>query len=218
MAYAAGAVRDSRPKVFCFFFSKKKAFLLMPDPGSLTDQQQKWFASVREGLERETGRTLAQWAELARACPEPAHRKRLAWMKEHYGLGQNRASMVLNAAFPPEASWAKPAPLAEALWADPTARAIHDAVREAALALPGTILGQRKGFTAFSRNWQFAAIKPAKRGVVLGLAVEPDSDPSLLPAGREGWSERLLSRTGLDTPADVTPRVAALLRAAWERS
>ncbi len=135
----------------------------MPDPGSLTEQQQKWFASVREGLERETGRSLAQWA-------------------------------------------------------DATARAIHDAVREAAMALPGTILGQRKGFTAFSRNWQFAAIKPAKRGVVLRLAVDRAFDAALLQAGREGWSERLLSRTGLDTPADVTPRVAALLREAWERS
>jgi hypothetical protein len=184
----------------------------------LTEQQLKWFASVREGLERETGRTLAQWAELARACPETAHRKRLAWMKETYGLGQNRASMVLNAAFPPEANWAKPSKLAEALWADAAARAIHDAVRDAAMGLPGTILGQRKGFTAFSRNYQFAAIKPGKRGVILGLAVDPASDAVLLPAGREGWSERLSSRIGLDTPADVTPRVAGLLRAAWERS
>ncbi len=190
----------------------------MPDPGLLTEQQQKWFASVREGLERETGRTLAAWAELARACPETAHRKRLAWMKAQYGLGQNRASLVLNAAFPPEASWADPAALVDALWADAAARAVHDAVREVAMALPGTILGQRKGFTAFSRKWQFAAIKPGKPGVVLGLAVEPSADPALLPAGREGWSERLLSRMGLATPADVTPQVAGLLRAAWERS
>jgi hypothetical protein len=190
----------------------------MPDPGSLTEQQQKWFASVREGLERETGRTLTQWAELARACPETAHRKRLAWMKERYGLGQNRASLVLNAAFPPAASWANPAPLADALWADAAARAIHDAVRDAAMALPGTILGQRKGFTAFSRKWQYAAIKPAKQGAVLGLAVDPASDPALQPAARDGWSERLLSRMALTMPADVTPRVAGLLRAAWEQS
>ncbi len=27
MAYTSGSVRDSRSKVFCFFFSKKKCFL-----------------------------------------------------------------------------------------------------------------------------------------------------------------------------------------------
>jgi hypothetical protein len=190
----------------------------MPDPGSLTERQQKWFASVHEGLVRETGKTLAEWADLARACPETAHRKRLAWMKSQFGLGQNRASMVLNAAFPPEAGWSQPDALADTLWADPAARAIQDAVRHAAEALPGVVTGQRKAFTAFSRKLQFAAVKPARAGVLLGLALDPASDPALQPAGRESWSERLLSRMALHTPRDVTPHLRGLLRAAWERS
>jgi hypothetical protein len=190
----------------------------MPDPGGLTERQQKWFAAVHDGLERETGKTLAQWAELARACPETAHRKRLAWMKAEFGLGQNRASMVLNAAFPPAASWSKPDDLALALWTDPAARAVFEAVRDAALALPDVVMGQRKGFTAFSRQFQFAAVKPAKQSVVLGLAVAPDGRPDLQPAGREGWSERLLSRMVLPDRDAVTPGVRAYLRGSWEKS
>jgi len=194
----------------------------MPDPGHLTERQQQWFASVREGLERETGKTVAEWAELARACPETAHRKRLAWMKAQFGLGQNRASMVLNAAFPPAASWAAPDALADALWGDPGARAIHDAVRAAALSLPEVIVGQRRGFTAFSRGYQFAAIKPVRAGkngragVLLGLAIPVEE--GLCPSGKQGWSERLLSQVVLEDAASVTPRVEAWLRAAWERS
>jgi hypothetical protein len=190
----------------------------MPDPGALTERQQKWFSSVHDGLERETGKTLAEWAALARACPETAHRKRLAWMKENFGLGQNRASMVLNAAFPPAASWSNPDALTDALWADPAARAIYEAVKVAALALPDVVMGQRKTFTAFSRAFQFASVKPIKQGVLLGLAIAPDGKADLQPAARESWSERLLSRMVLPDAAAVTPRVAGHLRASWEKS
>ena len=190
----------------------------MPDAAFLTEQQQKWFASVREGLERETGRSLAAWAEIARACPETAHRKRLAWMKAEHGLGQNRASLVLNAAFPPEEGWSKPEGLAEKLWTDPAARAIHEAIQAKVLALPDVIIGQRKGFTAYSRNFQFCAVRPVKQAVVLGLAVDPAADTCLRPRGRDAWSERLHSETTLLAPKAVTSRIAALLRMAWEAS
>ena len=188
----------------------------MPDPGQLTERQAQWFASLRDGLERETGKTLAEWVELARACPESAHRKRLAWMKAQFGLGQNRASMVLNAAFPSVESWSEPEVLATALWADPGARAIHDAVRVAALGLPDVIVGQRRGFTAYSRGFQFAAVKPGKGGVLLGLAVPVEE--GLVVTGKNGWSDRLVSQVVLMDVAAVTPRVGAWLRAAWERS
>jgi hypothetical protein len=189
----------------------------MPDPGSLTERQQKWFAAVHDGLERETGRTLAEWADLARACPETAHRKRLAWMKAQFGLGQNRASLVLNTAFPPEASWSNPGALADALWADPAARAIRDLVQDAAMRLPDVLVGQRKGFTAFSRRFQFAAVKPGRGGVLLGLAIRPDGHDGLEPAGRDGWSERLLSRIVL-REGEKVPALGGWLREAWEAS
>lgn len=188
----------------------------MPNPANLTEQQRKWFASVRDGLERETGKTLAEWTDLARGCPETAHRKRLAWMKAQYGLGQNRASMVLNAAFPSAQSWAEPEILAAALWTDPAARAIHDAVHAAAVALPDVIVGQRKAFTAFSRGCQFAAVKPVRAGVLLGLAI-PVED-GLVPTGRNGWSERLSSQLVLADAAAVTARVESWVKSAWERS
>ncbi len=81
------------------------------------------------------------------------------------------------------------------------------------------IIGQRKAFTAFSREFQFASVKPMKGGkVLLGLAVAPDADPRLEAPKNEGWSERLKSKLLLDSPAQVDASVAALLRQAWERS
>nr|MEA2799633.1 hypothetical protein [Phenylobacterium sp.] len=93
------------------------------------------------------------------------------------------------------------------------------AVERLATALPDVVTGQRKAFTAFSREFQFASMKPIKGGkALLGLAVTPDTDPRLDAPKNESWSERLKSKLLLDSPAQVDASVEALLKAAWERS
>lgn len=187
---------------------------------TLTEQQKKWFASVRDGLERETGKSLAQWVEIAKTCPEIGHRARLKWFKETHGLLQNRASYVLSEAFPPEAGWSTPDALRDALWTDPAARAIFEAVEAAVLALPDVVAGQRKGYSAWSRAYQFVAIRPIKGGKArLGLALSPDADPRLEPASRtEGWSERLKASVVLNAPQDVDAGLKMLIQAAQAAS
>ena len=59
---------------------------------TLTERQQKWFASVRAGLQRETGKTIEEWVAIARTCPAVSPRARQAWLKANHGLGINRAS------------------------------------------------------------------------------------------------------------------------------
>jgi hypothetical protein len=190
-----------------------------PDLEHLTEQQKKWFASVREGLQRETGKSLAQWIEIAKTCPETGHRARLKWFKQAHGLLQNRASYVLGEAFPSPAGWSEPDALRNALWTDPHSRAIFEAAEAEALRLPNVIAGQRKGFSAWSRHYQFAAVRPIKGGRArLGLAVPPDADPRLVPAKNEGWSERLKASMMLDQPANGDGSLGALLRRAWEQS
>ena len=186
----------------------------------LTPRQEKWFASVQAGLERDTGRTLAEWVAIARTCPETGHRARLAWLKARYGLMINRASYVLGEAFGSEMPWDDPDALIDALWVDPASRAIFEAVRAKAAALPDVVVGPRKGFTAFSRQVQFAAAKPVKGGTaILGLAVPPDVDPDLIPRRKsEALNERLLAVAPLASVGDVDARIEGLLRQAWERS
>jgi hypothetical protein len=181
---------------------------------SLSEPQRRWFATVRTNLETETGRTLQAWAELARACPEMRHRARLAWMKANYGLGQNRASLILAEAFPSEASGG--ADGADPLWKDAHAGTIFGAIRTAATGLDGVVVGVRKGYTAFSRRWQFAAARPAGTGVRLGLAVPQSTDARLQPRGRESWSERLTATLELAAASDLDCRVVQLLHQAAE--
>jgi hypothetical protein len=188
------------------------------DVEHLTVQQQKWFASLRDGLQRDTGKSLAEWVAIAKTCPESAPRARLRWFKETHGLLQNRASYVLSEAFPPAAGWDDPEALRSALWSDPAQRAIHDAVAAAMMRLPHVVVGQRKTYSAWSNKHQFAALRPIKGGgAMLGLALTLDAAPGLQAPKNESWSERLKSRMPLMSPADVTAEVEALLSQAWAK-
>jgi len=187
---------------------------------TLTEQQRKWLTSVKDGLARDTGRSLEEWAAIARTCPETKPRARLAWMKEQHGLGQNRASLVLSEAFPEANRLGEdPGALRVVLWTDPASTAILLALEAAVADLDGLVTGQRKGFTAWSRASQFAAAKPIRGGATaLGLALTPDASPRLSPPRNEGWSERLKAKLVLASPAEVDADLKALLKAAWERS
>lgn len=188
-------------------------------PSTMTARQEKWFASILESMERETGKSLDEWVVIARACPETRPGARKAWLKTHHGLGTNRASVVLGQAFPESAHWSDPDGLREKLWADASARAVLEAVEAAVADLPGLVSAQRKGFTAFSKEFQFASVRPVKGGGArLGLAVEPSTDPRLETPKNESWSERLKAVLPLSAPADVDAGVKALLTQAWERS
>lgn len=186
---------------------------------NVTPRQAQYFASMAASLQRDTGKTLDAWVAIARTCPETGHRARLKWFKATHGLLQNRASYVLDAAFPSGLDWTDAQGLIDALWNDPAARVLYEAVDAVAMALPGAIRTARKDYTAWSRTFQFAALRPAKGGtVMLGLAIAPDTDARLEAPRSESWSERLKTRTPLGSIADMDDQIAAWLRGAWEKA
>lgn len=189
-------------------------------PQGLTEQQRKWFASVRANLQRETGKTLEEWVDIVRReCPETRPKARTDWLKATYGVGLNRAATIFSVAFPSAMGWDDASGLRAALWTDPGSAEILAAIEAAVADLPDLVTGQRKGYTAWSRKVQFAALKPIKGGAAaLGLALAPDASPRLVEPGNESWSERLKAKLSLASPAEVDSEVVALLKAAWERS
>ena len=189
------------------------------DNDNLTERQKKWFASVQASMERDTGKTIDEWVAIARTTPATTPRARTDWLRTEHGLGINRASYVLSVAFPGGAGWDQPEELKTALWIDPASAAILAALDAQAMALEGTVRGQRKGFTAFSRKVQYAAARPVKGGrAMIGFAVDPDSAGALEPRGSEGWSERLKAKRLIASPSEVDAGIEGLLTAAWTRS
>ena len=191
----------------------------MTTPKHLTPKQAQWFKKIREGLETDTGKSLDEWVAIARTCPESTHRKRLQWFKEKHGIGLNRASTILSAAFKTELSWDNPDALLDHLWKTPELRAIYDAIESYALSLGNdVIVGPRKSFSAFSRKYQFAAARPVKGKVRLGLALDPE-EHNLEPAkASESWSDRLTSTVTVSSPKEVNTKIKALMKSAWKES
>lgn len=181
----------------------------------LSPRQQKWFQSLRDNLAKDTGRTLEEWVDVAKTCPESGHRARLKWFKEEHGLAQNRASLVLMEA-DGKAGWNDSEALLNALWKRLEDRALYERLCETITAFGDVTVGPRKSFVGFSRTFQFAAVRPVKDGVRLGLAVAPELDARLEPAKKnEGWSERLSASCLIE---DIDAGLIALLKASWERS
>lgn len=185
----------------------------------LTERQQKWFASVAAGLERDTGKSLEQWVKLAKKCPETAPKKRSQWMREKYGLGANRAAQVLMAAFPEGPGWDEPEALLDQLWKEKDGRAIYEAVAKLVRKeFPEAVIGPRKTFVSFSRKIQFAAVLPAKGGAAeLGLPLPVGESARLSAMKKRPWAEKHSAILLLTSPKDVDGEVKRLLKLAWAK-
>lgn len=183
----------------------------------LTERQKKWFATVLANLEKNTGRSLDQWREVMKGCPETSPKAQAAWLKAEHGLGANHAVQILDACRPAEApGWDEPAELRAALWKDAGSLAILQAIEAVAAGHVDVISGQRKGYTSFSRTVQFAAMRPLKGGkALLGLKLDPAASPRLSPSvRRESWSERLSAVVELSDASQVDAEIARLFAAA----
>ena len=186
---------------------------------TLTERQQKWFASVEASLERDTGKTLDQWVKIAKTCPEMTPKKRVEWLREKYGLGVNRIAHILSAAFPEGPSWDDPDALLDQLWKEKEGRAIYEAVAKLVRKeFPEAIIGPRKTFVSFSRKIQFAGILPAKGGKAeLGLPLPVGASKRLSPMKSRPWAEKHTAILVLNSPKEVDAEVKRLLKLAWEK-
>lgn len=192
----------------------------MTRPPYVTEQQNKWFQSVQAGLEADTGVKLEDWIAIAKTCPETKHKARLSWFKTTHGLGINRASLVLSAAFNTGLGWDNPNALLENLWKTPETRAVYDAVEEIAKSLGNdVVIGARKSFSSFSRRVQFAALRPTRLGIRLGLAIPLESTPDLSPPlSSDSWSDRLTAVRLLHNVQEIDDGVTLYIRQAYELS
>ena len=191
----------------------------MAGPQHLSSKQANWFAKIRKGIEDNTGKTIDEWIVIARACPETSHKQRLKWLKDVHGLGVNRASTILAAAFETGIGWDNPAALLDELWKKPELRSIYDAIELYIKSLDDdVVIGPRKTFSGFSRQYQFAAARPVRGQLRLGLALDPDVYKLERAKSSDSWSDRLASVVVVSAPADIDDTIKALIKCAWERS
>ncbi len=65
-----------------------------------SDRHQRKRASIAASLPAKTGRTLEEWAEIARAAPTAGFMELVGWLKRECGLGHFQAVRVAEEARP----------------------------------------------------------------------------------------------------------------------
>jgi hypothetical protein len=186
------------------------------------ERTKKWMASVEANLESATGKSLAEWIKIAKKCPPGPYMSQLKWFKQHHGLGQARAGLILERAFGREIFGdVEPEQLVDGLFAKSFAaqRPLYEAIEKYARTLAGINVAPRKGYVALYRNKQFAAMKPSKEGFVVGLAMKNyPKNPRLQPVKNLGGGDRTKFAVTVKTAKEIDADLKALIKAAWSEN
>lgn len=147
------------------------------------------LANQLTNIQTKTGRTLEELGAAIRATGLEKHGQRVAWCKEHLGLGHGDANTLVHVTAQASAPSAEADP-ADAWYAGPKAalRPIHDAIVAAAADLGSDVEQSPKKTTlSLRRKKQFALVGPAtKTQVELGFnlkGAEGDDRVQALPPG-----------------------------------
>lgn len=181
---------------------------------SLDDQVANQIANI----ERSTGRSMDEWAELVKASGLEKHGQVVAMLKAEHGLGHGNANRIATETRKKLAGGApSPDDLVASHYSGANARLrpAYDAVVAAVSAFGNDVeLAPKKTYVSLRRRRQFGQVGPAAGQLEVSLN---------LP-GREA-TERLKAATGMAThrvriadAAGLDPELLGWLREAYERA
>jgi hypothetical protein len=184
----------------------------MPDPQAAT-------ATQLRNIERDTGRTIGQWADEIAAAGLTKHGEIVAYLKRDHGLTHGNANALAHQARQRRAGGpASEEQLLDAQYAGGKAplRPIYDEVVLLAQALGGDVEAVvKKTAVSLRRAKQFAVVeaRSAKR-VRLGLNLR-GVEPTARLAATTGMCTHAVDLTDID---DVDDEVASWLQAAYQQA
>jgi hypothetical protein len=200
------------------------------------------WESMSRNLEEKTGKSLAQWVELARASNLKKHGELMKLLKGEYGLTHGYANFVAlrtldanqkgdGGAAPAAGKTAKagkgPAPVSAAAEDDPVAaqysgdkaalRPIYDAIMKKVEKFGGDVeVAPKKGYMSLRRNKQFGIIQPStKTRVDVGLILKGKAPQGRLEASGS-FNAMVTHRVRVEKPEEVDAELIGWLREAYE--
>jgi hypothetical protein len=188
----------------------------------MPESANKWSQGVKANLEAATGKALDEWIRIAKTCPHQDVNDRLNWLRQKHGLKMARAGTVLEAAFGTSLFGEDdPAALVDGLFGKSFAdqRTIYDAVAEFAVKLGDVTISPRKSYVPFYRKTQFAALRPSKKGLQIGLAFKAvPRSKRLEPVKNLGGGDRISHAVVLPNSRAFDSEAKALLRQAYSEN
>ena len=180
------------------------------------------MASLHRNLLEKTGKSIDEWAGIARGAGLGKHKDLVAYIKAEHGLSHGYANQVaLKALEADDAPKPGSDDLVSAQYAGAKAalRPIHDAMAAAVRAFgPDVEFSPKKAYVSLRRSKQFGLIQPSTATRVdVGLILK-----GVEPLGRLEASGRFNAmfthRVKLNSAAEVDPELIAWLRRAYEEA
>jgi hypothetical protein len=175
-------------------------------------------ATFERNLAAQTGATVDQWMERARAKGFTRHGEILAWLKAEHGLGHGHANHIAKRTLAPSAEAVVEDGVGH-LFEGPKAamRPLYDALTAAVTGLGADVeLAPKKANVSVRRRRQFALLQPSTpTRLDLGLILK-----DVPPAGRleasGSFNAMFTHRVRLAAPGDIDAELNAWLKAAYD--
>lgn len=179
------------------------------------------MAAMVRNLEKQTGKSLAEWVSVAQQCTLTGFKPRVDWLKQNHGLGHGYAQLVVREADKAAAPAERPEPdLLEDQFSGAKAALfpIYERLQEVITGLgPEVSVGVRKTMVGFSMGRQFACTHPstAKR-LDLSLALPEYAPTERLKEAKATAMGRINRVVGLNSVAEIDDEVIGWIKAAYE--
>ncbi len=179
------------------------------------------IAAIKSNLPAKTGKTFAEWVQLARSGPKTAKECR-DWLKEQHGLGHGTADIIAAEACQQGGStvYEDGAALIDAMYAGPKAelRPIYEALTKAVAKLgKDAELTPCKTYVGIRRKRQFGLIRPTTpQRVDLGLALPDVKAQGRLEEARSLGNERITRVVKIAAVREIDADVKRWLKAAYD--
>lgn len=186
--------------------------------------------TMAENLKKNTGKSLAQWAKVAKGSGLTKHGEVVKFLKAEHGLTHGYANLVaheakgsVGVASGKKTSASEGEDLVAAQYAGAKAdlRPIHDALIKKVKAFGKDVeISPKKSYVSLRRSKQFALIQPStKTRVDLGIqlkAAPKKATERLEPSG--SFNSMVSHRVRLEGVKDVDAEVVAYLREAYDKA
>lgn len=171
-------------------------------------------------LEKQSGKSRAQWIELANAAGFAKHGETVAWLKSEHGIGHGYANLVAIRAREAAAGGAKGVDeLLEAMFAGKKAglRPRFDKLMKLAARLGSDVeVAPKKTYVSLRRSRQFALVQPSTATRLdLGLNLKGVAPQGRLEASGS-FNAMCTHRIRLEQDADVDAEVGGWLEQAYD--
>jgi hypothetical protein len=180
----------------------------------------KATATQLANIEKRTGKTLAQLAEVIKTSGLSKHGELRDMLKRDFGMGHGDANLIVHVVLKSAGSTADEQPLdaiLDEIYSGPKAglRPVHEAVMKEIQAFGPFEIAPKKGYISLRRKKQFAMLGPAtKSAIEVGMNAKdlpPHSRLTVVPPG--GMCQY---KTRLSSADEVDQTLVKWLKAAYD--